>query len=228
MASGLVYAPSGGGKTVNATLVKAEKRGKNLLLCSDNSSIVLRNFDRVGLTIETVTHWLDKAKDNTPQVAFYQQFDEAVESKQYDNIIVDNLSDLFDLAILELKESGRYNDNRQAYQYVYEGIKRLVRKAGQLDCNVILTAWAEQQQIALPTGEQAIRITPKLPLKILDNVCGLVNVVAYINTAKKQDGTTGWYYILEGSPTLYAKDQIACRKSCMPEDIFAPKKEEAV
>ena len=29
----LVYAPSGGGKTVNTTLVKAEKRKKNILLC---------------------------------------------------------------------------------------------------------------------------------------------------------------------------------------------------
>ena len=96
------------------------------------------------------------------------------------------------MSILELKDSGKFNDNRQAYQVVYEGIKRLVRKAGQLDCDVILTAWAEQQPIVLPSGEQAIRITPKLPLKILDNVCGLVNVVAYINTAQKKDGSTGW------------------------------------
>lgn len=225
MASALIYSPSGGGKTVNSTLVRVGKRGKNHLLCSDNSSIVLQNFERPNLTIETVAHWMDKDKAGAPQSAFYQQFDAAVESRQYDNLIVDNLSDLFDLAILELKESGKFGDNRQAYQLVYEGIKRLVRKAGQLDCNVILTAWADQQQIVLPAGEQAIRITPKLPVKILDNVCGLVNVVAYVNTAKRADGSTGWYYLLEGSPTLYAKDQIACRKICMPEDVFEPKED---
>ena len=225
MASALLYCHSGGGKTVNSTRVLTRERGRNLLLCSDNSSVVLNNFDRPNLDIQMVKHWLDRDKSGKVQDCFFKQFDEAVESKKYDNIIVDNISDLFDMSILELKDSGKFNDNRQAYQAVYEGIKRLVRKAGQLDCDVVLTAWAEQQQIVLPTGEQAMRITPKLPLKILDNVCGLVNVVAYINTATKPDGTPGWYYITEGKPTLYAKDQIACRKTCMPEDIFQPKKE---
>jgi hypothetical protein len=41
MANALVYCKSGGGKTVNSTLVAAPKRGKNLLICTDNSSIVL-------------------------------------------------------------------------------------------------------------------------------------------------------------------------------------------
>ena len=226
MASALIYCPSSGGKTVNSTLVKTRTRGKNLLLCSDNSSVVLKNFDRPNLDIKIVQHWLDRDKTGKSQECFHNQFDTAVENRKYDNIIVDNISDLFDMSILELKDSGKFNDNRQAYQVVYEGIKRLVRKAGQLDCDVILTAWAEQQPIVLPSGEQAIRITPKLPLKILDNVCGLVNVVAYINTAQKKDGTTGWYYITEGKPTMYAKDQIACRKTCFPEDIFQPVTEE--
>ena len=161
MASALIYCPSGGGKTVNSTRVQTRKRGRNLLLCSDNSSVVLKNFDRPNLDIQTVKHWLNKDKTGVTQECFHNQFDSAVESKKYDNIIVDNISDLFDMSILELKDSGKFNDNRQAYQTVYEGIKRLVRKAGQLDCDVILTAWAEQQQIVLPTGEQAMRITPK-------------------------------------------------------------------
>ena len=49
---GLVYGQSGSGKTVNSTLVKTGKRGKNLLMCSDNSHIVLRNFERKNLDIE--------------------------------------------------------------------------------------------------------------------------------------------------------------------------------
>ena len=35
-----------------------------------------------------------------------------------------------------------------------------------------------------------------------------------------KDGNKRWYYVTEGTPTLMAKDQIACRKNCMPEDIF--------
>jgi hypothetical protein len=47
-----------------------------------------------------------------------------------------------------------------------------------------------------------------------------MNVVAYINTATDKDGNKRWYYVTEGKPTLIAKDQIGCRKSCMPQDIF--------
>ena len=54
MANALLYTQSGGGKTVNSTLVAATKRGKNLLICTDNSSIVLKNFERPNLEIQNV------------------------------------------------------------------------------------------------------------------------------------------------------------------------------
>ena len=218
----LIYAQSGGGKTCNATLVKTGKRGKNLLLCSDNSHVVLKNFERPNLDIEAVEHWMDTDAAGKTQTHFNEQFEDAVASQKYDNIIVDSLSDIFDLAILELEASGRYRDMRQAYSLVYQNLKRLARIAGQVDTNVIFTAWHDMTEISLPTGEKAMRISPKLPAKILDNVLGLCNIVAYITTAEK-DGTKRWYYHLEGSPTLYAKDQLHCRKNCLPEDIFTGK-----
>ena len=217
----LIYAPSGGGKTVNSTLVKAEKRKKNLLLCSDNSHIVLNNKElhRENLTIEVIEHWIDKDNFGKDQDCFIKQFDRAVDRKLYDNIIVDNISDLFDLAILEYDASGKIKDMRQAYMIIYQELKRLARRAAQVDCNVIFTAWTDLQEIMLPDGTKTVRTQPKLPNKILDNFLGLTQVVAYINTAEK-DGKKAWYYITEGRPTMYAKDQIFCRKSCMPEDIF--------
>lgn len=216
----LIYGPSGAGKTVNSTLVRGKR---NILLCSDNSHIVLTNFKRENLDIEVVEHWLDKDKMGKPQNCFIQQFEKAVESKKYDNVIVDNISDLFDMAILELDDSGRYKDMRQAYMLVYQELKRLARKAAQVDCNVLFTAWTDLQEIMLSDGQRAVRTQPKLPNKILDNFLGLTQVVAYINTAEK-DGKKAWYYVLEGRPTLYAKDQIGCRQSCMPEDIFCGNK----
>ena len=222
MANALIYAPSGGGKTVQATRIPAPNRGKNALLCSDNSSIVLKQkqFLRPNLDIVTVEHWTSTDKEGKPQSYFHKLFEDAVDSKKYDNIIVDNISDLFDLAILEMEESGRYKDMRQAYQSVYQAIKRLARKAGQLDCNVIFTAWAEQQNIVLPTGEQAIRIAPKLPAKILDNVLGLCNIVGYIGTGIGKDGEKQWFYITEGSPTLYAKNQVTGASKCWPDQLW--------
>lgn len=210
MANALIYTQSGGGKTVNSTLVTAPKRGKNLLICTDNSSIVLQNFDRPNLKIENVSNVKE----------FVDTYRAGYESKKYDNIILDNLSDLIDMWLLELDDSGKFKDFRQAYQLVYQSLKRLSRESTTLDCNTIFTAWSDNVDITLPNGEIATRLQPKIPAKILDNVCGLMNVVAYINTATDKDGNKRWYYVTEGKPTLMAKDQIACRKNCMPEDIF--------
>ena len=203
MANALIFTQSGGGKTVNSTLVAAPNRKKNLLICTDNSSIVLKNFDRSNLTIQNV---------GTVK-AFVDAYQEGYQSKKYDNIILDNLSDLIDMWLLELDASGKFKDFRQAYQLVYQSLKRLTRESTTLDCNTIFTAWSDNVEITLPTGEVATRTQPKIPAKILDNVCGLMNVVAYINTATDKDGNKRWYYVTEGKPTLIAKDQIACRKS---------------
>lgn len=210
MANALIYTQSGGGKTCNSTLVSAPKRGKNLLICSDNSSIVLNNFERPNLKIENVA----TVKD------FVDAYQTGYNEKIYDNIILDNLSDLIDMWLLELDESGKFKDFRQAYQLVYQSLKRLSRESTTLDCNTIFTAWSDNFEITLPNGELAVRLQPKIPAKILDNVCGLMNVVGYINTAVDSEGNKRWYYVTEGSPTLMAKDQIACRKSCMPENLF--------
>ena len=210
MANALLFTQSGGGKTVNSTLVTAPKRGKNLLICTDNSSIVLQNFNRPNLTIQNV----GTVKD------FVEAYQAGYISKKYDNIILDNLSDLIDMWLLELDACGKFKDFRQAYQLVYQSLKRLSRESATLDCNTIFTAWSDTMEITLATGEVVTRLQPKIPVKILDNVCGLMNVVGYINTATDKDGNKRWYYVTEGKPTLIAKDQIACRKSCMPEDIF--------
>mgnify|MGYP003294531449 CR=1 FL=1 len=129
MANALIYCQSGGGKTCNSTLVKVGKRGRNLLLCSDNSQVVLNNFERPNLDKEIIEHWLDKDSSGKAQLSFNEQFERAVDSQKYDTIIVDNVSDLFDMAILEMDASGRYKDMRQAYQMVYQNLKRLVRTA---------------------------------------------------------------------------------------------------
>ena len=210
MSNALIYCQSGGGKTCNSTLVKAPKRGKNLLICTDNSSIVLQNFDRPNLEIINVS----TVKE------FVDAYRSGYESQKYDNIILDNLSDLIDMWLLELDDSGKFRDFRQAYQLVYQSLKRLSRESTTLDCNTIFTAWSDNIEVTLPNGEVKTRLQPKIPAKILDNVCGLMNVVAYISTAIDKDGKKRWYYVTEGTPTLMAKDQIACRKNCMPEDIF--------
>ena len=207
MSVAMIVGESGAGKTVNATLARTPKRIK--LICTDNSSIVLQNFDRPNVDIENVS----------TVGAFMDAFHKSTENSNYSLIVVDNLSDYFDLAILEMEASGDFKDMRKAYAVLYNQIKRLVREATAVNCDVVFTAWQDIVEITLPTGEHVQRVQPKLPGKILNNVCGLMNIIAHVQTAMDGD-TKRWFYVTAGSPALLAKDQLYCRKSCLPEDIF--------
>ena len=56
MAVAMIWGSPGSGKTVAAT---APKNEKILLLCSDNSAVVLNMFERTNVEVQRVEHWLD-------------------------------------------------------------------------------------------------------------------------------------------------------------------------
>lgn len=212
MAVAIIYTKSGGGKTVNSTRVP----GTKLLLDSDNSSVVLKNFQRPGLEV----HKIQSVSD------FFQAFEAAVNAKKHETLILDNGTDLIDRWLLELGERGKNGGNPaiQDYQTVYNGFKRLMRTATLAGCNVILNFWQDTFAITQPDGSQISMVSPKMPQKILENICGLANIVAHIETADKnakgEPVDKYWFYRLEGTNNIYAKDQLFCRKSCMPEELF--------
>lgn len=206
MAVMCLYGQPGSGKTVNATRLP----GKSLLISSDNSAIVLKNFERPNLVVKEAQGFKE----------FVDIFEEATANKQYDNIIVDCLTDLIDAYIVEIRENGFSGDIRQYYLAVYTKVKFLVRKAAFCDTNVIFNCWEDVETITLPTGEVANRVSPMLPAKIKQQVCGLCNIVAYVTSANDKQNVKQWFYVTEGSPTVMAKDQLFLRKSCMPENAF--------
>ena len=200
-----LYGPPGAGKTINSTRIP----GKNLLLSSDNSALVLRNFERPNLTIKNVGSFKD----------FENAFTEATKTKQYDTIIVDCLTDILDAHIVDVRMKGFSGDIRQHYLDMYTRVKHLVRKAAYCDTNVVFNCWEDMFDKTLPSGEVVNYIAPAIPAKIRNNVCGLCNFVAYVSSAVK-DGTRQWYFVLEGNDSLMAKDQIFMRKACVPENVF--------
>jgi phage nucleotide-binding protein len=206
MAVMCLYGQPGSGKTVNATRLP----GKSLLISSDNSAIVLKNFERPNLVVKEAQGFKD----------FVDIFEEATANKQYDNIIVDCLTDLIDAYIVEIRENGFSGDIRQYYLAVYTKVKFLVRKAAFCDTNVVFNCWEDVETVTLPTGEVANRVSPMLPAKIKQQVCGLCNIVAYVTSANDKQSVKQWFYVTEGSPTVMAKDQLFLRKSCMPENAF--------
>ena len=206
MAVMCLYGQPGSGKTVNATRLP----GKSLLISSDNSAIVLKNFERPNLVVKEAQGFKD----------FVDIFEEATANKQYDNIIVDCLTDLIDAYIVEIRENGFSGDIRQYYLAVYTKVKFLVRKAAFCDTNVVFNCWEDVETVTLQTGEIANRVSPMLPAKIKQQVCGLCNIVAYVTSANDKNNVKQWFYVTEGSPTVMAKDQLFLRKSCMPENAF--------
>ena len=117
MAVSMIWGSPGSGKTVAAT---APSKEKILLLCSDNSSVVLNMFERKNVMVERVEHWLDPGDGNN---YFSKQFENALASGKYSLIVVDNLTDIKEMALLEIDEQGKIKDIRQVYQVVYMAIK---------------------------------------------------------------------------------------------------------
>ena len=215
MAVAMIWGSPGSGKTVAAT---APKKDKILLLCSDNSAVVLNMFERKNVTVERVEHWLDPGDGKN---YFTKQFETALESGKYSLIVVDNLTDIKEMALLEIDEEGRIKDIRQVYQAVYMAIKRLTRMAANAKCHVTFTAWDDTEQIEKQDGSLAVRQFPNLPRKILPQVLGLCNIVGQMAKAKDSKGEMRWYLVTEDSETRYGcKDQLYGRKSCMPDKLF--------
>lgn len=207
MSTALIYGAPGSGKTINTTRVP----GKTLLLSSDNSSRVLNNFDRPNLTIKEAKSFKE----------FVDDFEAATEGKQYDNIIVDCLTDLIDAYITEIREKGFSGDIRQHYLAIYTKVKFLVRKAAFCDTNVIFNCWEDSEVGELTSGEMARCVSPMLPAKIKQQVCGLCNIVGRVSSAIDGKGNRQWYFFTEaGKETIMAKDQLFMRKSCLPENLF--------
>ena len=206
MATAIIFGAPGAGKTINSTAVS----GKTLLLSSDNSAVVLRKFDRPNLEIKVVKSFKE----------YIEEFDKATESKNYDNIITDCLTDIIDAFIVECRESGKFGDVRQAYMLAYTKIKALVRRAAYSDTHCIFNCWEDVKDTMLATGEIGVHRSPMLPDKIKQQICGLCNIIAYVTTATDKKGDKRWYYITEGNPQLMCKDQLYLRKNCMPEKLF--------
>lgn len=215
MATVLLWGSPGSGKTLAAT---AQAKEKTLLLCSDNSSVVLNMFPRKNVTVERVEHWMDPGDGKN---YFTKQFETALNSGKYTQITVDCLTDIKELALQEIEEKGQIRDIRQVYQTVYMAIKRLTRLAANAKCHVVFTAWDDTEEITKADGTLALRQFPNLPRKILPQVLGLCNIVGQMAKAKDKAGNMRWYIITEDSETRYGcKDQLYGRTSCMPENLF--------
>lgn len=216
----LLYCAPGVGKSTAIGIIAEKSAGKTLVLDVDRTITktlakheVVQDLSRIVLrSIDNVHTWSDWE-------AALKELGEFKKNGEFpfETIAVDNISELERCILSDLGAQGKNKGvpAQADYQYMQFKLVNSLRFLKSLGANVILTAWEDVRQIIDPNGNAYSQFVPKCSAKIVDNICGLCDVVGKI--LAKQDGTRG--IILEATQNIYAKNQIDSRKGCKIEEF---------
>lgn len=217
----LVYCAPGVGKSTFLGIVGEKSQGKTLVLDIDRTFVptmskneVVHDFERIDVwqvdNIHTWDDWEDKLR-NLKDLHDSGKLD-------YENICVDNLSELERCILSDLGSKGKNKGvpAQADYQYMQFKLVNTLRFLKSLGVNVYLTAWEINEQFQNPDGSYYTRLYPRVSAKIVDNICGLCDVVGKISVNK--EGKRG--IILEATQNVYAKNQRDSRKGCAVEEFI--------
>lgn len=223
----LLYCPPGVGKTTAIGLIAEATEGNVLVLdvdrttkslakgevVKDTSRLIITEIENRGKNdaqgiVGTFQAWSDTLKELTP---------EFIKQNNITTIAVDNISELERCILSDLGVQGK-NKGVPAisdYQYMQFKLMNSLRYMKSMGVNIVWTAWETVREIVSPDGTKYSQLIPKVSDKIVDNVCGLCDVVGKIMVNK--EGQHG--ILLEATQNIYAKNQIDSRKACKVEDF---------
>lgn len=212
----MLYCAPGVGKSTAIGLIAEASEGRTLVLDVD------RTIERTLMKGEIVH---DVSKVDVLQIDNINTFDDwsntLVELRDvamdYENIAVDNISELERCILSDLGSKGK-NKGVPAmadYQYMQFKLVNSLRYMKSWGVNIIWTAWEVTDDFTHPDGTRYSRLYPKVSTKILDNICGLCDVVGRIMLNKDKEHVV----LLEATQNIYAKNQIDSRKFCKVEDF---------
>lgn len=224
----LLYCPPGVGKSTAIGLIAEASEGNTLVLdvdrtitktlakhevVKDTSKLLIAQIenrsrnDKQGVS-GTFESWRRMLRDEiTPDF---------IKENNICTIAVDNISELERCILSDLGSQGK-NKGVPAmadYQYMQFQLVNSLRYMKSLGVNVIWTAWETSEPFTHTDGTQYTRLIPKCSAKIVDNICGLCDVVGKIFVRDGQHGI-----LLEATQNIYAKNQIDSRKACKVEDF---------
>lgn len=214
----MIYANPGMGKTYALGYLP----GKTLVLDIDNSSSTLashsnrKNIEVWKLDSSNIwQEWLDVISDLVKNKETYE--------KQFDNICVDNLSELFKSQLEDLGKQGKNNGvpSQADYQRADFMNLRSLRALNNMNCRIVLTSWETTDTYTETNGQFFTRSMPDIRTKILNNFLGLCDVVGRLVTKKDDDGNETRGLILSPTQNVYAKNRLDERKGCLVEDFIA-------
>ncbi|EGQ0201898.1 AAA family ATPase, partial [Listeria monocytogenes] len=137
----------------------------------------------------------------------------------YDNIVIDNISELERSILAQLGKEGKNNRvpsmaNYQQMQFMMIDAIRYLKSFGK---NILITAWETSDQWQTPEGQIYNCSYPQISNKILTNAMGLCDVVARLIYDPEEEKRG---FILQPTNAVFAKNQIDNRKGCKQEDLF--------
>lgn len=217
----LLYCAPGIGKSTALGIIAEKSKGRTLVLDVDRTFIntmakneIVHDFSKVDViqidNINTFEDW-------TNTILKLDEMHKKGELN-YENVCVDNISELERCILSDLGSKGKNKGvpAQADYQYMQFKLVNSLRFMKNWGVNIFWTAWETVEDFQNPDGTRYSRLFPKISLKIVDNICGLCDVVAKIHANK--DGQRG--FILEATQNTYAKNQIDCRKLCKVEDFM--------
>lgn len=207
----LIYGNPGFGKTSTAKYLP----GKTIVINIDKSAKVLRGNENIDIA-DIDTHkiwgeWLDTVKELLNGAA-----------NDYDNIVIDNVSELFRACLANLGREGKNHrvPSQADYQRVDFTILDSLRALLQLNKRIVFLAWETSDQWTNENGMIYNRAMPDIRTKILNNFLGLTDVVARLVKKTTDDGEEVRGFILQPSASVYAKNRLDDRKGCKVEELF--------
>ena len=208
----LIYASPGTGKTTALKFLA----GQTLVIDIDKSSAVLKGCENIDIA-EIDTHnafkeWLAITKELLTTDII----------KDYDNLVIDNISELFRSCLANLGREGKNNrvPSQSDYQRLDFTLLDSLRALQSLPVKLVLTAWETSDLWTEENGQQFNRAIPDIRPKILNNFLGLIDVVARLTTKKDEEGEVIRGFILEGSRSVYAKNRLDDRKGCKVDELW--------
>lgn len=210
----LIYAPPGRGKTTTIKYLP----GKTLVLDVDRTTRVLKDHPNIDISYidneDTWNHWGKTLKELTSKYVGV-----------YDNIVVDNVSELERCILASLGAAGKNNGvpSQGDYQYMQFKLVNSLRYMKNLKSNLIWTAWEEIDLFQDSNGAQYNTALPQINKRIRNNVLGLCDVVGRL--VEKEDGERG--FILSSTNSTYAKNQIDDRTGCKQSELILSSDEDA-
>lgn len=212
----LIYANPGMGKTYSLGYLP----GKTLVIDVDGSSSTLKkhpNAENIDiLKINSADIWDEWVALVTRVVREPELFN------KYDNVCVDNVSELFRSALSNLGQKGK-NDgvpNQGDYQKSDFVLLRSLRAFNSLDSRVVFTAWETTDEFNSPEGQSFTRAMPDIRHKILNNFLGLVDVAGRLVVQKDENGKEKRGFILSPTNNVYAKNRLDDRKGAKVDELI--------